>query len=76
MPGGIACRDCAKGHLHSGVTVGEVQTVHGLPAYVTEPEGEVQGIIVLIPDIFGWELPNARILAGLQPSSGVPVASG
>ena len=67
MPAGIVCRDCAGGNLHSGTTTGRIETVHGLQSYVTDPpegQGGIKGIIVIIPDAFGWELPNSRILAG------------
>lgn len=66
MPAGIVCRDCGKGNLHSGITTGRIETIHGLPAYVTDSpngQGEIKGIIIIIPDAFGWELPNTRILA-------------
>ena len=61
----MACRDCVSGGLHEGTPVGRVETVHGLPAYVTEPpEGQSpQGIIVIIPDVLGWDFNNSRILA-------------
>ena len=67
MPAGIVCRDCAGGNLHSGTTTGRIEEVHGLQSYVTDPpegQGDIKGIIVIIPDAFGWELPNSRILAG------------
>ena len=62
---GIPCRDCLTGTLHTGTQTGRVDTVHGLPAYITEPEqtSSVRGIIVIISDAFGWELPNTRIMA-------------
>ncbi len=39
--------------------------LHGLDAYVTEPADgrDVRGIIVIIPDAFGWQFVNNRILA-------------
>lgn len=60
----MACRDCFRGTLHEGTPIGRVETVHGLPTYVTDPpSGEPRGLIVIIPDAFGWELPNNRVLA-------------
>ena len=49
-------------HYH---TVGRVQTIYGFPTYVSEPpSGEApKGVILFIPDAFGWELNNNRILA-------------
>lgn len=61
----MACNDCASGHLHEGTPTGRVETVHGLQTYVTSPPGDEasKGIVVIIPDAFGWNLNNNRILA-------------
>lgn len=39
--------------------------MHGLDTYVAEPPSNAQpkGIIVIIPDGFGWQFVNNRILA-------------
>lgn len=65
MPGGIGCKDCASGALHSGTPVGRTETLYGLPTYITRPPAGItpKAIIVIIPDAFGWELVNSRILA-------------
>lgn len=57
------CKDCASGYLKDGATSGTVTTVHGLPTYVAEPVSAPKGIVVIVTDAFGWELPNSRILA-------------
>ena len=56
---------CATGEIHSGTPTGKVTKVHGLDCYVAEPTEGVQpkGVVVILPDVFGWELPNNRILA-------------
>lgn len=57
---------CASGSLHTGTPTGRVTKLHGLDTYVAEPEGgasAAKGIVVIIPDIFGWEFPNNRVLA-------------
>ena len=61
----MACHHCASGHLHEGTPAGRVDTLHGLPAYITSPPDNEpsQGIVVIIPDAFGWNLNNNRILA-------------
>ena len=61
----MACTDCASGHLHEGTPVGHEETLYGLPAYITGPSGSEpsKGIVVIIPDAFGWNLNNSRILA-------------
>ena len=61
----MACRDCLSGSLHEGTPVGREETVHGLPTYISEPPAgqDPKGIIVYIPDAFGWTFNNNRILA-------------
>lgn len=60
----MACRECVSGALHEGTPVGREETVHGLPTYVSEPpSGQAKGIIVIIPDAFGWTFNNNRVLA-------------
>jgi dienelactone hydrolase len=57
------CRDCVSGVINSGTPTGSETTVHGLPTYVARPEGQSKGLIVIIPDSFGWVFPNSRVLA-------------
>ncbi|PWY86052.1 dienelactone hydrolase family protein [Aspergillus heteromorphus CBS 117.55] len=66
----MSCPDCFSGNVHAGSPRGEVIKLHGLDAYVTEPEGEAKGIIVIIPDAFGWEFVNNRILADHYAAKG------
>ncbi|KAL8709620.1 MAG: hypothetical protein Q9220_005712 [cf. Caloplaca sp. 1 TL-2023] len=60
----LACSDCASGTLHHGNPVGRVETLHDLPTYISDPSPDVppKGIIIMIPDAFGWEVPNNRLL--------------
>jgi len=47
-----------------GTPVGYEEKLHGLDCYVSNPfEGESKATVVIISDIFGWKLPNSRILA-------------
>ena len=61
----MSCPDCFKGTIHIGNPSGTVETIHGLPVYVTEPAEGItpKGIVVYIPDAFGWDFVNNRILA-------------
>lgn len=61
----MACPDCFKGTVHEDEPRGKVTRVYGLDTYVSEPPngGAVKGVIVIIPDAFGWEFVNNRILA-------------
>ncbi|KAL8801559.1 MAG: hypothetical protein Q9200_006914 [Gallowayella weberi] len=66
----LPCEDCASGYAHTGETRGRVETLHGLPTYVTEPPSGAppKGIIVMIPDAFGWEWSNNRLLCDTYAS--------
>lgn len=57
------CRDCVSGTVHSATPIGTETTIHGLKTYVTRPEGEPKGLIVIITDAFGWDFVNSRVLA-------------
>lgn len=61
----MSCPECFNGHVHQGTPRGEITTLHGLKAYTTKPSNDVphRGIIVIVPDAFGWEFVNNRILA-------------
>ncbi|KAI5457483.1 dienelactone hydrolase [Mariannaea sp. PMI_226] len=61
----MSCAACFQGSVHDGAPRGKTIKLHGLDTYVVEPtrEGQVKGIIVIIPDAFGWEFNNNRLLA-------------
>ncbi|KAL4867332.1 hypothetical protein BDV12DRAFT_209933 [Aspergillus spectabilis] len=62
----MSCPDCFSGHIHDGTPKGHVTTLHGLKVYISEPSvpaEEIKGIVVIIPDAFGWEFVNNRLLA-------------
>ncbi|KAF4978010.1 hypothetical protein FZEAL_5555 [Fusarium zealandicum] len=61
----MSCPDCFQGSVHNGQPRGNTIKLHGLDAYVVEPpQGKpVKGIIVVIPDAFGWDFVNCRLLA-------------
>ncbi|KAL4928833.1 dienelactone hydrolase family protein [Aspergillus undulatus] len=62
----MSCPDCFTGTIHPGAPKGHVTTLHGLQTYVSEPPvppEEVKGIVVIVPDAFGWEFVNNRLLA-------------
>ncbi|KAE9368109.1 dienelactone hydrolase family protein [Stipitochalara longipes BDJ] len=67
---GITCPDCLSGSIKYGEPSGTVTTIQGLPEYVTRPTGTPKGLIVLIPDIFGWEISNCRLLADAYAKEG------
>ncbi|KAK5998380.1 Hydrolase pyvD-like protein [Cladobotryum mycophilum] len=68
----MSCPDCFTGELHEGDPRGTITKAYGLDAYVTEPSnGEpAKGIIIMIPDAFGWEFVNLRLLADKYADKG------
>ncbi|KAK4867014.1 hypothetical protein LT330_007755 [Penicillium expansum] len=68
----MSCPECFNGHVHQGTPRGEITTLHGLKAYTTKPSNDVphRGIIVIVPDAFGWEFVNNRILADNYANKG------
>ncbi|OBU00694.1 hypothetical protein VE01_01327 [Pseudogymnoascus verrucosus] len=67
---GVPCRDCVSGTLSDKTPTGTETTIHGLPTYVALPEGESKGLIVYIPDAFGWKFNNNRVLADQYAKKG------
>ncbi|KAF5632036.1 Dienelactone hydrolase [Fusarium sp. NRRL 52700] len=61
----MSCSECFKGHIHDGKPTGQVQVMFGRPTYVASPPDDkpVKGIIIIVPDAFGWEFVNTRLLA-------------
>jgi len=67
----MSCPDCFTGTVHEGTPLGHVETIHGLPTYVAgTSETEPEGIIVIISDAFGWDLPNSKVLADAYAKRG------
>jgi len=62
---------CVTGHLHEGTPTGTVEKIVDLDVYVTKPEGGSKAkTILFISDIFGWDTPNARLLADEYAKAG------
>ncbi|KAI9784644.1 MAG: hypothetical protein M1839_001866 [Geoglossum umbratile] len=59
------CADCVTGSIHEGTPAGRTGNLHGLPTYIAEPpDGTApKGLVVILPDVFGWEFTNTRVLA-------------
>ncbi|THC95156.1 hypothetical protein EYZ11_005359 [Aspergillus tanneri] len=69
----MSCPDCFQGHVHSNDLKGQITTLHGFDVYVAEPSDgpdAVRGIVIIIPDAFGWEFVNSRILADRYAEKG------
>lgn len=67
---GITCKNCLTGQVQQEVPTGTVETVHDLQSYVARPQGEAKGVVVIITDIFGWELTNSRLMADFYAKEG------
>ncbi|CAK7209975.1 hypothetical protein SCUCBS95973_000630 [Sporothrix curviconia] len=61
----MSCPDCFSGSVKEGKPRGEIITLHGLQTYATGPaDGRTpEATIVILPDAFGWEFVNNRLLA-------------
>ncbi|KAL1867168.1 hypothetical protein VTK73DRAFT_4280 [Phialemonium thermophilum] len=61
----MSCPECFSGAAQEGTPRGRVGKAYGLDVYIAEPpEGTpLDGILVIVPDAFGWEFVNTRLLA-------------
>lgn len=57
----MSCENCKKGFKWDGQTTGKEATLNKAKAYVTGDSKD--SAILIITDIFGWTLPNVRVLA-------------
>ena len=64
------CSECLTGSVKEGTPTGVVTTLHSLNTYVARPEGTPRGLVVMIPDVFGWEISNSRLLADSYAKKG------
>lgn len=72
----MACTDCFKGFLRTDKQpTGTEATIYGLPTYVSHPPTDslAKGIIVFVPDAYGWEFINNRLLCDTYAASGFRV---
>lgn len=54
---------CLSGKIREGKPKGREQDIAGLQTYVAEPEnGDKTKTVIFLVDIFGWKLPNVRLL--------------
>lgn len=66
----MSCPECFSGHVHEGDPTGKTQTLHSLTTYTATPAGTPKGIIVIIPDAFGIEFVNNKLLADHYAAKG------
>ncbi|KAK9783795.1 hypothetical protein SCAR479_00354 [Seiridium cardinale] len=71
----MSCSGCFRSHSHAGEPTGVISEIHGRQTYVATPPADVQRkgiiiIIIIVPDAFGWEFANNRLLADQYASRG------
>ncbi|KAI9663826.1 MAG: hypothetical protein M1821_007316 [Bathelium mastoideum] len=69
----MASTCCASGTIHiRSQPTGQVTNIHGFDCYVASPPTDTptKGIIIFIPDAFGWEFPNNRLLSDAYARAG------
>lgn len=65
---------CISGKIHQGSPVGKEEEIGGLLSYVSpSPSGDKSKTIFIITDIFGFKLPNVRLLADEYAKGGFQV---
>lgn len=62
---------CTTGTFHEGTPTGKTETIAGLPTYVAGEKSDK--VVVMITDVFGWELQNTRLLADAYALAGFHV---
>jgi len=71
MPEQTTLSDCClTGHIHTGTPRGREETIGGLPTYVTGDVKDKAKTIVFLHDVWGWKIPNTRLLADEYASNG------
>ncbi|EHK21328.1 uncharacterized protein TRIVIDRAFT_78426 [Trichoderma virens Gv29-8] len=68
----MSCPDCFRGSVHEGEPRGQVTHAYGRETYVVEPANgqPAKGIVVILPDAFGWSFANVRLLADQYADKG------
>ncbi|KZF24801.1 dienelactone hydrolase family protein-like protein [Xylona heveae TC161] len=65
---------CLSGKIHEGVPTGHEETVAGLKTYVAETADKSRAkSVVILTDVFGWQLKNVRLLADNYAKAGFHV---
>mmetsp|Transcript_1351 Transcript_1351/g.3074 ORF Transcript_1351/g.3074 Transcript_1351/m.3074 type:complete len:273 (+) Transcript_1351:72-890(+) len=62
----MSCPACFSGALDKGNPLGSETRIAGLDVYVTsqeEAQDKINDAVVIITDVFGWRLPNIRLIA-------------
>ncbi|KAK7681810.1 hypothetical protein QCA50_015157 [Cerrena zonata] len=69
------CESCIAGVRHEGTPEGEIKEIGGIRSYVTTPKGDYakDKVLLFLPDVFGIDLDNGKLLADTFAEAGYPV---
>ncbi|EWG44916.1 hypothetical protein FVEG_05879 [Fusarium verticillioides 7600] len=61
----MSCLECFKGYSRDEKPTGKVCSIFGRQTYVATPSNNapIKGTIIIVPDAYGWEFVNNRLLA-------------
>jgi len=71
------CKDCISGVRYEGTDEGKYEVINGIKTYVATPKADYpkDKAIIYLPDVFGLELPNNRLLVDDFARNGFKVYS-
>ncbi|KAK9370892.1 dienelactone hydrolase [Lipomyces kononenkoae] len=70
----LPCKECISGTIHKGQPLGtDTEKLFGRSVYIAPVPENPKGTIVYIADMFGWTLPNSRLLADAYAKEGFKV---
>ncbi|KAL7424010.1 hypothetical protein Q5752_001595 [Cryptotrichosporon argae] len=64
---------CTTGHIHEGDPLGAFEVLYGLRTYVSNPSAPASGaqnVVVLLPEVFGVDLVNTKLVADEWAANG------
>ncbi|XP_039185247.1 carboxymethylenebutenolidase homolog isoform X2 [Crotalus tigris] len=61
---------CDLGDVFDYQPLGQEVSIEHIKAYVKKPSSQTDAAVIVIHDIFGWQLPNTRYIADLVASNG------
>ncbi|KXS13739.1 alpha/beta-hydrolase [Gonapodya prolifera JEL478] len=65
---------CTNGYIFAGTPTGKEEKLNGLDCYVAMPaSNSTASSILIIHDIFGWKMPNTRLVADALAKEGFAV---
>ncbi|KAK9480536.1 Alpha/Beta hydrolase protein [Lipomyces japonicus] len=70
MTSSLPCKDCITGTIHKGTPLGLEVKLFDTDAYLAPVPESVNGVIIFVTDLFGWKLPNSRLLADAYAKEG------